>query len=217
MALLLLAPENIEHAKSAMRDAFPHVKATHRAEALAASLGFRTYASLLAGLNPTGTGVLARPVELATFLRRLDELGCEAFNPASLIQIVRSPAMPLRPWVEFKKGDLAANNRWFYGCQRRNIPHITLETRVKYVSLNWDCISRDPKYDTHLGKDHGAALVRRMFATFQSLAGRGPGKPMFDGSSFVGSVENLTPDIARNLADAFFMMLVAPADYAMAA
>jgi hypothetical protein len=217
MALMLLAPENIEYAKSAMRDAFPHVKAAHRAEALAAALGFRTYASLLAGLSQVEAHALARSVELAAFSRRLDELGYEVLNPASLVQIVRSPAMPLRPWGEFKKGDLATNNRWFYGCQKRNIPHVTLETRVKYVTLSWDCISRDPKFDTHLGEDRGVILVRRMFATFQSLARHSPGKPMFEGSSFVGSVTNLVPDIARNLADEFFLMLVAPADQAIAA
>lgn len=217
MALLLLVSENIEHAKSALRGAFPHVKATHRAEAFASALGFRTYASLLAGLSPVGTHAPARSVELAAFSRRLDELGYQAFNPASLLQIVRSPAIPLRPWVEFKQGDLATNNRRYYECQRQNIPHITLETRIKYVTLSWDCISRDPKYDTHLGEDQGAILVRRMFATFQSLARHRPGKPMFEGSSFVGSVTNLMPDIARNLADEFFMVLVAPADQAIAA
>lgn len=138
-------------------------------------------------------------------------------NPASLVQIVRSSAMPLRPWVEFKKGDLATNNRWFYRCQKRNIPHVTLETRVKYVTLSWDSISRDPKYDTHLGEDQGAILVRRMFATFQLRARHSPGRSMFEGSSFVGSVTNLVPDIARNLADEFFLMLVAPVDQAIAA
>jgi hypothetical protein len=125
--------------------------------------------------------------------------------------------MPLRPWVEFRKGDLATNNCWFYGCQKRNVPHIALEARVKYVTLSWDCISRDPKYDTHLGEDQGAFLVRRMFATFQSLARHSPGKSMFEGNSFVGSVTNFVPDIARNLADEFFVMLVAPADQAIAA
>lgn len=217
MALLLLASENIEHAKSALRGAFPHVKAAHRAEAFASALGFRTYASLLAGRSPVGTHAPAKSVELAAFSRRLHELGYVAINPASLLQIVRSPAMPLRPWVEFKKGDLTTNNRWFYGCQKRNIPHITLETRAKYVTLSWDCISRDPKCDTHLGEDQGAILVRRMFATFQSLARLRPGNSMFEGSSFVGSVTNLMPDIARNLADEFFVMLVAPTDQAIAA
>jgi hypothetical protein len=73
--LLLLAPENIDHAKSALREAFPLVKATHRAEAFASALGFRTYASLLAGLSAVGTRTLARSVELAAFSKRLDELG----------------------------------------------------------------------------------------------------------------------------------------------
>ena len=44
-----------------------------------------------------------------------------------------------------------------------------------------------------------------MFATFQSLARHSPGRSMFEGNSFVGSVTNLVPDIARNLADEFFV------------
>lgn len=210
MALLLLVPDNIEYVKSSIRDSFPQVRASHRAEALAAALGFRTYASLLASMGSAGETACARSVELARFSARTHELGYDAFDPAALIQIVRSSAMPVRPWTEFQKGDLQANNRWFYECQRRNVPLITIETRVKYVTLNWDCISRDPKFDTHLGEDRGAHLVRRMFATFQSLARHSPGKAMFEGSSFVGSAENLVPDVARDLADAFYMMLSAP-------
>jgi hypothetical protein len=217
MALLLLAPENIEHAKSAMRNVFPHVKAAHRAEALAASLSFRTYASLLAAIGPSDPNRLPRFVDLNKLSARLAELGYQAIDPALVVQIARSPTMPFRPWIEFRNGDLQSNNRWFYECQRRNLPLITLETRTKYIKLNWDRILRDPKYDTHLGEDHGALLARRMFVRFQSLARQSPGKPMFDGSSFVGSVENLILDIARDLADAFFVMLVAPADQAIAA
>jgi hypothetical protein len=217
MALLLLAPGNIEYAKSAMRDAFPHVKATHRAEALAAALGFRTYASLLAAVGAAEAQFLARAIEPAKFSARLSGLGYDGVAAEPLIRIVRSATMPFRPWTEFKKGDLQANNRWFYECQRRDIPLITLETRVRYVALNWDCISRDPKYDTHLGEDRGALLVREMFAAFQSLARHSPGKAMFQGSSFVGSVDSLMPDIARNLADAFYMMLIPPSARGMAA
>lgn len=210
MAVLLLAPGNIEQLKSSMRDAFPQMKASHRAEALASSLGFQTFASLLALMRSADETAIARSIELARFSARTSELGYDDCDPALLIQIVRSPALPLRPWAEFLRGDLQANNRWFYECQRRNIPLITIETRIRYVTLNWDCISRDPKYDTHLGEDRGSHLVRRMFATFQSLARHSLGKSIFEGSSFVGSVDNLLPDVARNLADAFYIMLTTP-------
>lgn len=210
MAVLLLAPSNIEQVKLSMRDAFPQVRASHRAEALASALGFQTHASLLALMRYSTETAVARVIELARFSARTSQLGYDHCDPKPLIQIIRSPALPLRPWAEFRRGDSQVNNRWFYECQRRNIPLITVETRAKYTTLNWDCISRDPKYDTHLGEDEGAHLVRRMFAVFQSLVRHSPGKAMFKGSSFVGSVDNLLPDVAKNLADAFYMLLTTP-------
>jgi hypothetical protein len=48
-----------------------------------------------------------------------------------------------------------------------------------------------------------------MFARFQSRAQHAPGKPEFFGSAFVGSIDRLLPDTARDLADDFFMMLTA--------
>lgn len=217
MALLLLAPGNIEYMKSAMRAALPHVKATHRTESLAASFGFRTYASLLALLQSVTKHPHARPFDPARFSARLHELGYAAVDGSPLIDIIRSPAMPLRPWTEFRNGDRAANNHWFYECQRRNVPDLYIELRAKYAKLTWDCISRDSKDDTHLGKDQGADLVRKMFARFQALARRTPGKAMFEGSSFVGTIDNLLPDVARDIADEFYTMLIAPPAQAVAA
>ncbi|ABD89449.1 hypothetical protein RPC_3923 [Rhodopseudomonas palustris BisB18] len=218
VALLLLTSVNIEYTKSALRSVFPHVKATHRAEALAAGLCFRTYASLLATLK---RDEMARCtvgfIDLARFSTRLQELGYHTVDPSSLIAIARSPAMPLRPWAEYKNGDRVANYRWFRECQRRDIPDIYIETRAKYVRLNWDCISRDPKHDTHLGEDQGANLVRKMFARFQALTRHRSGKAMFEGSSFVGFVDHLLPDVARDIADEFYTMLTVPPAQKMAA
>lgn len=217
MALLLLAPDNIEYMKSAMRAALPHVRATHRTEALAASFGFRTYASLLALLPSATKHPPARLFDPVRFSARLHELGYVAVDGSSLIDIIRSPTMSLRPWTEFRNGDRAASNRWFYECQRRNIPDLYIASRAKYAKLNWDCISRDPKDDTHLGEDQGADLVRKMFARFQALARRSPGKAMFQGSSFVGTIDNLLPDVARDIADEFYTMLIAPSAQVVAA
>lgn len=217
MALLLLALGNIEYMKSAMRAALLHVKATHRTEALAASFGFRTYASLLALLPSVTKHPHARLFDPARFSARLHELGYAAVDGSPLIDIIRSPAMPLRPWTEFRNGDRAANNRWFYECQRRNIPGLYIALRAKYAKLTWDCITRDPKDDTHQGEDQGADLVRKMFARFQALAHRSPGKAMFQGSSFVGTIDNLLPDVARDIADEFYTVLIAPPAQANAA
>ena len=48
MVAWLLFPDNTAFAKSALRAELPSVKSSHMAEAFAASLGFRTYAALLA-------------------------------------------------------------------------------------------------------------------------------------------------------------------------
>lgn len=217
MALLLLTSDNIEYVKSAMRAALPHVKPTHRTEALAASFGFRTYASLLASLNRIARHPAACFFDPARFSEHLHELGYAAVDGSPLVGIIRSPMMPLRPWREFRNGDLAANNCWFYECQRRNIPDLYIELRAKYAKLNWDCISRDPKDDTLLGQDRGADLVRKMFARFQALTRHSPGRAMFDGSSFVGTIDNLLPDVARDIADEFYAILIAPPAQAAAA
>lgn len=215
MALLLLAHDNIEYTKLSMREAFPHVRSTHRTEALAASLGFRTYASLLA--TPIAKHPAARFFDPARFSARLQELGYTAVDGTSLVAIIRSPAMPLQPWTEFKNGDLAASNRWFRACQRLNIPDLYIELKARYAKLNWDCISRDPEDDTHREEGMGADLVRNIFARFQALARHSPGKAIFYGTSFVGTIDNLLPDVARDIADEFYTMLTASPTKAVAA
>lgn len=209
MALLLLTLDNMEYMKSSMRDVLPHAKPTHRTEALAAGFGFRSFASLLAALNVAAILPAARFFDPARFSERVLELSYDAVDPRPLIDIVRSSKVPLRPWTEFRNGDRAAN-LWFYECQRRSIPDIYIEMRTKYAKLNWDCISLDPKYDTHLGEDQGAHLVRTMFARFQALARASSGRAMFEGTSFVGKIDHLLPDVARDIADEFYMMLTAP-------
>jgi hypothetical protein len=159
--------------------------------------------------TPIAKHPAARFFDPARFSARLQELGYTIVDGTPLVAIIRSPSMPLRPWAEFKDGDLAANNRWVYACQRRNIPDLYIELRAKYAKLNWDCISRDPGDDTHRGEDQGADLVRKMFARFQSLARHSPGKAMFDGTPFVGTIDNLLPDVARDIADEFYTMLIA--------
>lgn len=218
MALLLLTHENIEHAKSAMRGVFPQVRAAHRVEALAAGLSFQTYASLLAAIKLGKRPYpLVGSVELARFSARLHDLGYANVDPHGLTDVVRSLSMPQRPWAEYKNGDWAVNNRWYRECQRRDIPDIYIATRAKYVKLNWDCISRDSKHDTHLGEDSGVVLLQQMFNRFQELARPNAGRAIFQGNSFVGHIDNLPPDVARNIADAFFIMLTAPPEQKMVA
>jgi hypothetical protein len=211
MTLFLLNSDNIEHAKFELRSALPDVKASHRVEALAAAIGYRTFASLLADLRQHAPlRRAAKHVEPVRFSARLLQLGYESVDPSPITKIARS--MPLRPWAEYKAGDRDANDRWFRECQRRNIPNIYIETRSKskYVTLNWDCIAQDSEHDVHRQADDGANFVRQMFSRFQSHTRHASGKPEFFGSSFVGSIDRLMPEIARELAEEFFMMFTIP-------
>ncbi|MER8786191.1 hypothetical protein NKH60_34580 [Mesorhizobium sp. M1006] len=100
--------------------------------------------------------------------------------------------------------------RWFRECTKRGIPNLCIATRRKYVELRWDCISIDPQDEGHVQGDRGTTLVREMFKTYQIIARRISVKSLFSGSSFVGSVDHLLPELAAEIADTFFSMLYEP-------
>jgi hypothetical protein len=76
--------------------------------------------------------------------------------------------------------------------------------------LSWDCISIDPRGEDHVREDKGSALVDAMFKRYQALAKGDPAKSEFFGSAFVGTVDRLSPSVARDIADEFFMRLYTP-------
>jgi len=213
MAASLLTRDNIDFVKRALRGTLPAVRASHRAEAFAAAAGFRTHAALLAALKGTGDDHPSFVnVDPARFAARLADFGHGGADGESLVGLVRSPALPAPLWREYRSGDRTANDRWFRACRRRDIPNVYIERRRIYAKLNWDCISIHPDGETHLRGAHGTALVEEMFRRFQSLARPDPGRAEFFGSAFVGSVDRLLPEIARDLADAFFTLLYAPTE-----
>lgn len=212
MSLIILTPTNLEALKREARTAMPEVRSAHLTEALATALGFRTHAALLAAIEAD----FGRPPNLADclqscFVQRLNQLGYDGIATAELDAIVRGPAMPERPYAEFRSGDVDANNRQFYACQRGNRPMITLTMARTYVKLNWDCITISPDHEGYLfGDDDGRAFGQNLFRQFQEHARRAPGKPMFTGGAFVGWIEKLLPETARNLAEAFYRKLYLP-------
>jgi len=211
MPLFFLTPDNCEFAKRAMRARLPMVKSAHLTEALAAALDFRTHAALLAAVKLSDP---RRPVlvqaDPARLSGRLQQLGYESVDSSGLVEIVRSPDMPVNAWREFRNGDRAANDRWYRECQRRDIPNVYIRLRTKYAELSWDCISIDPSGEDHVREDRGSALVEVMFKQYQALAKGDPTKSEFFGSAFIGSIERLSPPVAREIADDFFMRLYMP-------
>ena len=211
MANILLTIDNIDFVKAHLRAAFPGVKSAHMTEALACGFGYRSHAALLASTKgaPSQRPMLGK-IDDARIAVRLIELGYARIESVSTINATRSPELPDRIWTEFRNGNRGANDLWFYECKHRNIPNLRIEQRRKYAELHWDCISIDPRMEGHVQGEKGAALRREMFRTFQAVARGVSGKPLFYGSSFVGSVDRLSPEMARILADAFFAMLYLP-------
>ncbi|TPL78847.1 hypothetical protein FJ941_21375 [Mesorhizobium sp. B2-3-13] len=211
MASILLTLDNIDFVKSELRKAMPEAKSAHFTEALAFGAGYNTHAAMQAAIK---TSTPQRPI-LAKInderiASRLTALGNHSSSAVSTKVAVRSPALPQRIWVEFRNGDIGANNYWYRECQKRDIPNLRISRRTKYVKLNWDCISLDGRSETHVMGESGSALGKTMFKTYQGIARRIPGKSEFFGSSFVGSVDRLLPELAYDLADEFFAILYEP-------
>lgn len=206
MPIFLVTDDNIEFAKAEVRQAWPDVRTSHRLEAFAAALNFRTYASMLAVSKQVVAFPSIASLVQDRFSSRLAQLGYLAVDESALSRIPRSTAVPLLPWVEFKSGDRASNERWFRECKRRDIPNIRIEMRTKYAELHWDCISQDSRHDDSRDAD----LSRAMFACFQARSYPGPGRPIYQGSAIVGSIERLLPEVARDIADDYFKFLMKP-------
>lgn len=215
MALILIDNENLEFLKVAMHQAWPNAESTHRLEGLAAALGFKTYAALLTNSH-AGQNILAR-VSASEFENRMKTLGSTIEGASLLCKIVRDNAMPSRLWAEFKRGDLESNNYWFRECRARGIPMIYVEPRTKYAELSWDCISLDNRHDHHFNGPDSGGFVRRLFARFQQLARGTAHRAEFFGSAFVGNIDGLSIEMARDMADEFYIMLCEPLRPSLAA
>jgi hypothetical protein len=209
MTTILTSRDNLAFIKKALRSALPDISSSHLSEALATGLGFKTHAALLAATGNNAPPLLLRinPVRIAERLGQLAHQGVEADFVADM---ARSPQLPERIFVEFRNGDRASNDPWFYECRRRNIPMVYIETRRKFVKLRWDCITIDNRNEAHVQDKAGTQLVHAMFAKFQEMTRGASGKPWFEGKSFVGYVDRLSPEPARAMAEEFFAMLYVP-------
>ncbi len=212
MNLMILSNENVAAAKAALCAQLPQVRSSHLTEAIATGLQFRTHAALKAAIDASAGSLpgvaLADPAE---FARRLRELGYEAAPSDPFRAIVAGHSLPDLTYAEFKRSDRASNDRHYYYCQRRNRPMVIVRVARIYAELEWDCITVSPDQEDYLyGTDNGRALGRLMFDKFQALARGAPGKPIFFGGSFTGTVTKLLPDTARALAEEYFRLLYLP-------
>ena len=102
---------------------------------------------------------------------------------------------------------MAANNDWYQTCRSENLPNICIRMRRKHAQLAWDCISLDSRYEHRTHGDSGTAIGRAMFKTFQQRAQAFPRKAIYMGSAFAGTIDPISPAIARQLADDYFEVL----------
>ncbi|MEX6725657.1 hypothetical protein [Parapedomonas caeni] len=209
MAKILLTHANIQALKSRSREQLPNVKSSHHSEALAAALGYRTHAALLADMKawPQEFPRLgsANSIAMGDRLRELNA----GDHVIDLSRMVRE-GVPDDIWRTFPSKDRAANEEWFSTCLHRNIPNVYLETRKKYWTLNWDCTSTSDDFYSHLLDDKSGEFVRKMFELFQNRVKNNSPNAYFDGSSFVGQVDHLMPETAQDIADIFFEILYKP-------
>lgn len=208
MPLLALTRGNLDFVKHGLRAHYPSIKSSHLSEALAAACGFRANISMVASLKEMDR---ERPnlidIDNNRFSARLGVLGHQLADHRSLSHLVRSEALPERNWVFNKGKDALPLNRWYWECQRRDVPYIHVTPRRKYARVNWDCISLDKKHDDVIRKNDGREFVQHMFRTFQAIAKVGAKKAKFDGSAFVGEIEDVPISIAPTMADAIYRVL----------
>ncbi|KQV32444.1 hypothetical protein ASC97_02290 [Rhizobium sp. Root1203] len=96
-ATIKLAPSNITALKKALRKQYANVRSSHADEALAASLGFRTYAAMLTVLDQVSES--ARVViqsDACLLLLRLEQLGYSGLSVRTLRRLTWEAPYPDR-------------------------------------------------------------------------------------------------------------------------
>jgi hypothetical protein len=86
---------------------------------------------------------------------------------------------------------------------------IYIEKERAYAKLTWDCITvQSKRIDPLLQGSIGEDLCRIMFRKFQKLAKKkNAGHPEFYGSAFTGTIDRLSPETARAIAEAYWSLL----------
>lgn len=209
MPAILLTEDNLRFAKGALRKRLPHVKSAHLTEVFAASVYYKTNASLRAALaNPVSDWPRFAYFNAGKFNERLNELGYDSASETVVAEVAHSVEMPMKPWIELANNDLQAINRWFRVCSSWDVPLVYLETRRKYAKLTWDCITVQSKsIDAPLDGDSGSNLGGIMFRAFQHYVKHDSPRAEFFGSSFVGTIDRLSFETARIIADAYCAIL----------
>lgn len=210
MSTILLSVENWRAAKAALHSELPEVRSSHLAEAMAAMVGARTHAAVAGTLRGEHDWPPITYADAARFIERLERLGYAGIAPERFADALAPERLPHAPYAYFKSGDRPANDRHYLACRRLGRPMMMVTRARRYAELEWDCITVDPREEEYLHDEAGESLVRIMFNLFQARAKGAPGKPLFCGSAFTGTVKKLLPETARQLAEDYFRLLYEP-------
>lgn len=212
MPIMLLHDTNLSAAKKALRALLPDVRSGHLTESLAAGLGYRTHAALIAGIAADA----GRPPAIAdtddqAFAARIQTLGY-AIEPSDLLaRLVRSDAIPDRPYAGLCEGDRRAHDAHFALCDRTGRPMIMVKLARTYATLEWDCITTSRRSGNYpYGREGEASTSSEMVRLFDLRTAGAPGKPTYRHNVFVGWVYKLLPETAYQLAEDYFRLLYLP-------
>lgn len=205
MAIFLPNHHNIRFLKSVLRNDFG-MRSAHATEAIASLLGFRSHASFLAAGSQL-TDVTAFNVDFEAFEERAAQLGYEETSSEYLHMIFKDIAWPEPAWKFFDKRDAKGRDTWFFECKKRAIPFLHIAKARKYCTVEWDHITMDSDYDQMVRKAGDGDMGQVLFKTYQFIALGAEPKSFFSGSSMVGNVKGLSDGSARQIANAFAMLL----------
>jgi hypothetical protein len=205
MTAVLITENNLTHIKDTLRQHFgKQVKSAHLTEAIAAALGRRTHAALLTDLPLPSARPKAVLFDEEAFTTRLAALGyADLPMPVSLWETAAMNNLPEAAIKEFDDGDKAGSDRWYYECQRRNIPWIRTMKKRKYATVEWDHWSFEKELDgkIHSRFSEACMAVDAIFKRHRVQRSRSSRHPM------VGSFEHIPVLAARQAAGEMFLLM----------
>lgn len=205
MAILLPTSENIRLLKATLMGDF-EMRSAHASEAIAALIGFRSNEAYLATSNHL-PDVTVYEVDFDAFEDRSVYLGCDRTSSEFLRFMFQGISWPNPAWQMIEKRDSAVRDAWFYECQRRKIPFLHVAKAKKYCSVHWDHISLDSEYDQMIRQSAEGEMVKVLSRTYHLVTSGLEPKSFFDGGPLVGNVTGLSESSARQIANAYALLL----------
>jgi hypothetical protein len=205
MFSLILSESNMKFLKGKLMQDHG-MGSAHASEAIAALCDFNTNIALKTELARHDRSPVANLYK-DRFCERLLGLGYQNFDHDEFFGKFYSLKFQDSMWLAHQNGDRNLRDGWYGVCQRQSLPFITISKRRKYCKLEWDCISIDPDNEAHIRGAHGEQLVGILLNLYRAVARGHDLKSMFDGSSFYGTIDNLSEESAYRIASYFFWFL----------